>query len=162
MKNYNNSPLRMNNSVKLSSSGMHVVFGHVSAYDYLNELFGLTERLNHMIESEDPTSISKGYNILMLRSIKYFLVPQANGKYVRISGSENILRVIETLNEVDWQTVFELSNMMTNPYTFKYSIKNLVCPACHNKSSIDIENMTQLLFIVAQSLSSVQVVLKRT
>lgn len=162
LKNYNSSPLCMNNTVKLNSSGISVVFGHVSAYTHLNEVFGLTDALNDMIEAEDPSSISKGYNILMLRSIKSFLIPQENGKYARINGAENILKVIESLDEVDWQTIFEISKMMTDPYDFKYSFQNLVCPACHNKSSIDIDNMTQLLFIVAQSLSSVQVVLKRT
>lgn len=162
LKNYNSSPLCMNNTVKLKSSGIVVVFGHISAYTYLNEVFGLSEMLNAMIEAEDPSSISKGYNILMLKTIKSFLIPQQNGKYVRITGAQNILKVIESLDEVDWQTLFEISKMMTEPYDFKYSFKDLVCPNCHNKSSIDIENMTQLLFIVAQSLSSVQVVLKRT
>ena len=98
----------------------------------------------------------------MLRSIKEFLIPKDNGKYGRIKGADNVLKVIDSLDEIDWQTVFEISKMMTEPYDFKYSFQNLVCPSCHNRSSIDIENMTQLLFIVAQSLSSVQVVLKRT
>lgn len=162
LNNYNTSPLRTNSTVKLNSSGLSVVFGHISAYTYLNEVFGLAETLNAMIEAEDPSSISKGYNILMLKSIKAFLVPQPDGKYARITGAENILKVIESLDEIDWQTLFEISKMMTEPYEFKYSFQNLVCPNCHNRSSIDIENMTQLLFIVAQSLSSVQVVLKRT
>lgn len=162
LNNYNSSPLNVNSTVKLNSSGISVVFGHISAYVYLNEVFGLAETLNSMIEAEDPSSISKGYNILLIKAIKSFLIPQDDGKYVRISGSNNILKVIESLNEVDWQTIFEISKMMTDPYDFKYSFQNLVCPSCHNRSSIDIENMTQLLFIVAQSLSSVQVVLKRT
>ena len=161
ISNYNSSPLRTNSTVKLRS-GMSIVFGHVSGYEFLNDIFGLSTTVNEMIEAEDPSSISKGYNILMLKSIKAFLVPQDNGKYVRISGAENILKVIENMDEIDWQTTFEISKMMTEPYDFKYSFQNLVCPSCHNKSSIDVENMTQLLFIVAQSLSSVQVVLKRT
>ena len=162
LKNYNSAPLCANSTVKLNSSGLVMVFGHISAYEHLNEVFGITETLNAMIESEDPSSISKGYNVMMLRSIKAFLIPQENGRYGRISGADNILKVVESLNEVDWQTVFEVAKMMTEPYDFRYSFRNFVCPSCHNKSSIDIENMTQLLFIVAQSLSSVQVVLKRT
>ena len=161
LNNYNSSPVRHNSTVTLSSSGIITVFGHISGHDYINEVFSLSEMLNEMIESEDPGSISKGYNISMLNSIKAFLIPQENNKYVRISGAKNILKVIETLNEVDWQILFEISKMMLEPYDFKYSFQNLVCPACHTKSSIDIKNMSELLFIVAQSLSSVQVVLKR-
>lgn len=162
LNNYNSSPLCSNNTVKLKSSGLSVVFGHISGYNHINEVYGLAEQLNDMIEAEDPSSISKGYNIIMLKSVKAFLVPQNDGKYVRITGAENILKVIEALDEVDWQTIFELAKMMTEPYDFKYSFQNLVCPNCKNRSSIDIDNMTQLLFIVAQSLSAVQVVLKKT
>ena len=162
LNNYNSSPLRSNSTVKLKSSGISVVFGHISGYTHINDVFGLAEDLNAMIEAEDPSSISKGYNILMMKAIKAFLIPQENGKYVRISESEYILKVIESLDEIDWQTLFEITKMMTEPYDFKYSFQNLVCPNCHNRSSIDIENMTQLLFIVAQSLSSVHVVLKKT
>jgi len=162
LNNYNSSPLHSNNTVKLRTSGMSVVFGHISAYDYLNEIFGLSEDLNAMIEAEDPSSISKGFNILMLKSIKAIIVPTTDGKYMRIKGGENLLKVFDTLDEVDWQTLFEISNMMTNPYDFKYSFQNLVCPSCHTRSSIDIENITRLLFILAQSLTNVQVVLKRT
>ena len=162
LKHYNASALCSNNTVKLRSSGMHVIFGHISAYDYLTEVYGIGQKLTEMIESEDPSSISKSYNTIMLRSIKGFLIPKDNGKYARITGSDNVLKVIESLDEVDWQTIFEITKLMLNPYEFKYSFRNLVCPSCHNKSSITIESMTQLLFIVAQSLSSVQVVLKRT
>ena len=34
------------------------------------------------------------------------------------------------------------------------------CPKCGHKSSINIDNLTTLLFIVARSLSNVEVVLK--
>lgn len=162
LNNYNSSPLCSNSTVKLRSSGISVVFGHISAYDFINDIYGLIENINAMVEANDPSSISKGYNTLMLKSIKAFLIPQENGKYARISGSNNIIKVIESMDEVDWQTMMEISNMMTNPYIFKYSFQNLVCPSCHSRSSIDIDDMTQLLFIVAQSLSSVEVVLKRT
>ena len=162
LNNYNNSPVRLNSTVKLKSSGIYVVFGHISGYEYLNDIFSLGEDLNSMIEAEDPSSFSKGFNITMLRSIKAFLIPQENGKFGRITGGDNILKVIESLDEFDWQTMMEITKTMIDPYDFKYSFQNLVCPKCHNRSSIDVENMTRLLFIVAQSLSSVQVVLKKT
>ena len=162
LNNYNNSPVRLNSTVKLKSSGIYVIFGHISGYEYLNDIFSLGEELNSMIEAEDPSSFSKGFNITMLRSIKAFLIPQENGKFGRITGGENILKVIESLDEFDWQTMLEITKTMIDPYNFKYSFQNLVCPKCHNRSSIDVENMTRLLFIVAQSLSSVQVVLKKT
>lgn len=158
---YNSSMLNTDNVVRLTTSGFKVVFGHISAYDYLTSIYAELKILEEDSE-HDPTLASRGLTLTMLTSIKAFLIPQPNGKYKRISGVKNLNKVINTLDEIDWQTMSELVRIMTEPYQFRYALRDIVCPQCHNRSVIPIENMSRLLFIVARSLSSVQVVLKRT
>lgn len=160
-KIYESSMLKTDNVVTLTTSGFKVVFGHISAYDYLTSIYAELKILEEDSE-HDPTLASRGLTLTMLTSIKAFLIPQPNGKYKRISGVKNLNKVINTLDEIDWQTMSELVRIMTEPYQFRYALRDIVCPQCHNRSVIPIENMSRLLFIVARSLSSVQVVLKRT
>ena len=159
MKNYNESLLMKKNVVKLPDSGISVVFGHISAYDYLNSVYGDIKSLEDE-SSDDPTLASRGLNYTTLTVLKEFLVPNDNGKYYSIKGTANMFKILNNLDEVDWLTIGELVPMMTEPYQFSYSLRDLTCPKCKSKSNIPIESMTQLLFIVARSLSSVQVTFK--
>ena len=156
--NYKESMLNTNNTIELPSSKLGVVFGHISAYDYLNSIYAEM----HSLEDEEHPMVSQALTHSTLTVLKSFLVPNDHGGYTRIKGTKNIIKVINTLDEVDFQTISELMRIMLAPYQFRFALRNIVCPQCKNKSSIPIEDMTRLLFIVAQSLSSVNVVLKRT
>lgn len=162
LKNYNTSMLRTDNMAKLHTSGISVVFGHISAYDYLESVYEKIQSLQNEEEYADPTIASKSLNYTTLTAIKAFLIPKPEGGFIRIKGTDNLLKVINTLDEIDWQTLGELVKIMIQPYEFKFSMRNIVCPQCKNRSDIPITNMARLLFIVARSLSSVNVVLKRT
>lgn len=161
MSVYNSSMLKINNTVKLPTSGFNIVFGHISAYDYLNSIYSEVKSLEEASES-DPTLVSRGLNYTTLTVVRSFLVPKENGKFQKITGVNNLNKVINTLDEIDWQTLSELVRIMMEPYQFRFALRDIVCPQCKNRSVIPIENMARLLFIVARSLSSVQVVLKRT
>lgn len=162
LENYNTSMLRTDNVAKLHTSGISVVFGHISAYDYLESVYEKIQSLQNEEEYADPTIASKSLNYTTLTAIKAFLIPKPEGGFIRIKGTDNLLKVINTLDEIDWQTLGELVKIMIQPYEFKFSMRNIVCPQCKNRSDIPITNMARLLFIVARSLSSVNVVLKRT
>lgn len=164
MANYNSSMLRLDNVATLHSSGIKVVFGHISAYDYLYSVYEKIQEVQNIDDEEpmnDPELASKSLNYTILTAVKSFLIPKGDGKYIRISGADNILKVIKTLDEIDWQTLGQLVSLMMAPYEFTYSMRNLICPKCKNKSSIQIDSIARLLFIVARSLSSVNVTLKR-
>jgi len=156
--NYKESMLLMNNSVELATSKFGVVFGHISAYDYLNYIYSEIQTL----QSQDNPMLSQALSYSTLTIIKSFLIPKSDGGYARIQGAKNLIRVINTLDEIDWQTLSELVRIMLEPYQFKFTLRNIVCPQCKTKSNIEIEDMSRLLFILARSLSSVQVALKRT
>ena len=158
--NYKSSMLMTNNCVKLPTSGIHVVFGHISAYEYLNNIYGKIKELEEG-DNNDPTLVSKSMAYTTLTVIKALIV-NYNGKKVRITGVDNLVKMINSLDEIDWQTISELVRIMVEPYTFSFALRDLECPKCHTKSNIPIESISRLLFIVARSLSSVQVVLKRT
>lgn len=158
---YESSMLRTNNTVKLPSSGFSVVFGHISAYDYLTSIYAEIKAIEEA-EENDPTLASRGMIFTTLTVIRSFLIPQEDGKYKKIKGTKALNKVVNMLDEIDWQTISELVRIMVEPYQFKFALRDIVCPQCNNRSIIQIENMTRLLFIVARSLSSVQVVLKRT
>lgn len=160
LANYNSSMLRTDNTIKLAKSGFTVVFGHISAYDYLNSVYMEIEALKDMDEN-DPTIGSRSLNYILLTSIKAFLIPKEGGRWGRITGIKNLSKSINTLNEIDWLTLQEIVRIMIEPYQFQYALRDVVCPHCKNRSTIDIDNMAQLLFIVAQSLNSVDVTLKR-
>jgi hypothetical protein len=163
MKNYRTSPVVANNTVKLPTSGFRVVFGHCSAYDYLDSVYGLIKSIEDADEKRDSTLASKALAYTTLTSVKAFLIPKEDESgYVKITGSENMIKVINTLDEIDWQTLYQIVSLMTTPYYFRYALNNIVCPQCHTKSSIPIDSMSKLLFIVARSLQNTSVTLKKT
>lgn len=162
IKNFYTSPVMNNNLVKLAHSGFQLIFGHVSAFDYLDHVYS-DIKVFESAEQNDPTLVSRGLNYTTLTSIKGVLLPKPDGEgWYRIEGSENIVKVLTDLDEVDWQTVSEVVRLMMEPYQFNFALRDIVCPQCGNRSSIPIDDMERLLFIVARSLSNVQVELKRT
>ena len=156
--NFKESMLNTNNNIELPNSKFGVVFGHISAYDYLNSVYGEI----HALEDDENVLVSEAISRSMLTVIKSFIIPNGKGGYSRVKGTKGIVKIINILDEVDFQTISELMRIMIHPYQFRYALRDICCPQCKNKSSIAIESMTRLLFIVAQSLSNVQVVLKRT
>lgn len=156
--NYKESMLNTNNTIELPSSKFSIVFGHISAYEYLNSIYAEI----HSLEDDENVLVSEAISRTMLTVIKSFLIPKATGSYSRVKGINGITKIINTLDEIDFQTVSELMRIMIQPYQFRYALRDICCPQCKSKSSIAIESMTRLLFIIAQSLSNVQVVLKRT
>ena len=169
-KNYKESMLMTNNTIELPSSKIGVVFGHISAYDYLNSIYAEV----HKLSEEDSPQQSEALAYSTLTVIKSFLIPSQlkfqnghpssisnNGEVLRITGVNNLIRVIKTLNEIDWQILPELVRIMLEPYKFRFSLRNLCCPTCNTKSEIPIEDMSRMLFILARSLTLVQVTLKK-
>ena len=158
-ENYKSSMLHTSNTIELPTSKMGVVFGHISAYDYLNYVY---PAIQDMQNQENPM-LSEALSYTTLTVIKNFLIPEPDGsKTKRIKGVKQLIRVVNSLNEIDFQTISELVRIMIEPYQFRFELRNIQCPQCKTRSSIGIEDMTRLLFIVAQSLSSVQVTLKKT
>lgn len=159
LENYNSSFLNTQNTITLATSGFVVVFGHISAYDYINTVYPAIDGLRRM-DRLDPTISSRGLNYILLTMIKEILIPKEGGGYGRVSSPMSKIKIIEGLNEIDWLTLKELTAKVINPYQFRFALRDVVCPSCHNRSIIPIENMLRLLFIVAQSLSSVNVTFK--
>lgn len=157
---YDSSMLKTNNTVKLTSSGIQVVFGHISAFDYLTDIYGAVKALEDGPD-DDVSIASKALNYSTLTVIKSFLIPKEGNRFSRIHGIKGLMKVIEQLDEIDWQTLSELVRIMIEPYQFRYALTDIVCPKCKNKSVITIEDMSRMLFIVARSLSSVNVELKK-
>ncbi|MCM1218429.1 MAG: hypothetical protein NC548_28410 [Lachnospiraceae bacterium] len=161
LDNYNTSPVCSQDTAKLASSGFHVIIGHASGYDYLNDIYPTVEALDEE-DAHDPSIITVGMAYSTLIAIKGILIPKADGSgWYKVVGTEAIANVLRGMDSVDWMTIGELVKLMTNPYQFEYSLRNLVCPKCKTRSNIRIPNLERLLFTVAQSLESVQVKLTR-
>lgn len=157
--NYKTSMLKTNNTIKLPNSGISVIFGHASAYDYLNHIYEKIKSIED-VDENDPEALSRALSYSNLTVIKGFLVPQDNGKVGKISNYDDFPKVINILDEVDWQCIVRLVDLMTSPYRFRFALTDIICPKCKNRSRIDIDDMADLLFIIAQSLSSVSVEFK--
>jgi uncharacterized protein PF11_0207 len=160
MKAYKSSSINTLTTVKLVDSEFIINVGHANAYDYLTKIYSLQKSLDESLNQNDTSLVSKTLYYSSLVVIRSILIPK-DGKYMRVSSIDGIVKILSTLDEVDWQIISEIVNMSTSPYQFNFRIKNLVCPKCKSKSSADIESMADLLFIIAQSLSSVQVTLKK-
>ena len=158
IKNFNESFLRKNRTAKLHDSGILVQFGHVSAYTYLESIYPAIKSLED--KDNDPSIASKGLNYTALTVVKGFLVQKENGRYDRFSNINSMINILENLSEIDWLCIGEIVEMVMQPYRFKYALRNLICPKCKTKDEIKIDNLSSLLFIVARSLSSVQVTFK--
>lgn len=160
LKNYNESPIAAGNTVTLPSSGIIAVYGHASAYRYINDLY---EPIHQLEEKKEPEtgdlSLMMAYRAMTC--VKFFLIPMQDGSYTRISSVDHMIKIFNGMNEMDWQVIMKLTDMMTNPYALTYSMRDIVCPKCGNKSSIPIDSMYRLLFILAQSLSNVNVTLTK-
>lgn len=160
MELFNTSPVNSKDYVTLPKSQFRVIYGHISAYEYLDSLYSKIQELSD--QEVSPTTLSKSLMYMVLTSVKAFLVPQRDGSFVKIIGVNNLIKVLDILDEVDWTTLNEVSSMMLNPYAYKFILKDCTCPKCHSRSSINIDSMSRLLFIIARSLNSVSVTLKRT
>jgi hypothetical protein len=157
-KNYNESMLRLDNTIELPSSKFVLCFGHASAYTYLNAIYGKMQEL----KQADNTMMSDAMGATVLPIIKYVLLPNTNGNgYRKITRAADIIKVVSVLDNVDFKALTELMTMLTDPYELTFILKDIVCPRCKQKSSITIDDMGRLLFIIAQSLSNVNVVLTR-
>ena len=158
-KQYSESMLMTPNTVELPTSKFAVVFGHISAHEYLNNVFSEI----HELSQQEDAMMSQALAYSTLPILKYFLLPKNEGEgYIKIEGVHNLIKIVQTFDEIDWQTMGELIKIMLEPYQLKFSLQNIHCPKCKIKSNIDIEDITRLLFIVARSLESVNVTLKRT
>lgn len=163
MDHYNESMLVKQNTVLLPTSGMRVVFGHVSAYDYLTSIFTEWEKLTEMAEdknemSKDYTSKVMIYTIAM--TVKAFLIPTEGGKWKKVTGIDNIVYMMSQMDVVDISVLANIAQMMTNPYQMQFSLRDVKCPRCHGVRDIAINSIQDMLFILARSLSNVNVVLK--
>jgi len=162
LSNYNDSLLTSQNYVRLPSSKFVVLYGHASAYEYINDIYPLIRSLGNKENIDNPLSISKMLRYLALACIRELLIPNKNNDgYIRIRGGNNISKILDTFNEFDWRTINEIAAMIINPYNFRYVMKNIVCPKCGHKEDVEIDTIVRLLFIVAQSLENVQVSLTR-
>lgn len=155
---YKTSPVASSSFVELHSSGIKIVYGHASAYEYMENIY---PKLKEMEDSEDPAIVSKSILYSMLVTVKAAVVNDGNGGSKRIRGVDNLMKVLGMLDEIDFETLSQLNTMMTSPYQFRFAMRDIVCPKCKNKSMIPINSMSRLLFIVARSLSSVNITLKR-
>lgn len=157
---YNDGFLRKRRTVRLSNSGLYVVFGHISADTYMNKIYPEIIALQDASD-DDPSVASKSLNYTTLMIVKEFLIKnEQTGRYTRISDFDAMLKILDNMSEIDWLTIGEVVRIAMQPYSFTYSLRGLVCPKCKKRSKITIENLSQLLFIVARSLSSVSVQLK--
>lgn len=161
LKIYHSSPVNSKECVALPESKFLVNFGHISANKYLEEIQPRIDEIPD--ESNDPSDISKltSYQLLMVVKMIYLPNPKEPGKYEKVSNPDDMLKVFKRLSSLDYQTVIKLVDMETAPYNFKYVMKNLECPSCHNKSDIQIDSMSDLLFILARNLSNAAITFKR-
>ena len=160
-KVYKTSPVNFNNYVTLHSSGFKMVYGHVSAYDYINHVYGKLKEIENMREKGDPSILSKAFSSSAVVAIDSFIITNDEGKQIKIKGVDNIIKILDSLDEIDWQIVTEVHRLILAPYQMKFAIKDIVCPKCKHKSNIPITDISRLLFIVARSLSNVNVTLKK-
>lgn len=160
MAHYKESPVVANNTVTLPNSKIVCVYGHISAYDYINSVYELTHELAAKSE-HDPSDISTMLAYRSMFVVKFFLVPTGDQSYVKVSKIDGMMKIFNMLNEIDWQVIAEITDMMTTPYAFQYAMREVKCPKCGNVTSIPIDSMERLLFIVTQSLNSVNVTLKK-
>ena len=162
LKNYNDSLLCAQNYVRLPSSKFVMLYGHASAYEYIYDIYPLVRSLSDSENINNPLSISKMLAYLALGCIREILIPDnKNGGYIRVKSANNIIKILNTFDEFDWQTINEIAAMIINPYHFTYVLKDVICPKCGHKENVELDSVSRLLFILAQSLESVSVHLTR-
>lgn len=159
MNHYNESMLRLGNTIELPTSHFVVRFGHVSAYTYLND--GIYADVRAALDA-DPPQVSSLLEAEIMTSIRYVLLPATNGEgYYKVTDHDRLKRIIHELDEMDFQTLGQIAATMTEPYKLEFTIKDVVCPKCHHRSDIAVPNLARLLFIIAQGLDNANIVLTR-
>ena len=161
MNLYHQSPVYANNTVTLPQSQLVCVYGHVSAYDYLSYIHGKLNEIRTK-EKNDPTDISTAVIYKGMCAVKCILIPKEDGAgYLRVSSPDHLATLLQGLGEIDWNVIMNLSDMIIQPYEMKFSMRDIVCPKCGSKSNIPITDVTRLLFLVTQSILSVNVTLTK-
>lgn len=158
-KVYESSLLNSSDCATLPKSGIIAVFGHVSANTYLEELYSPIKDSEDNINT-DPDALANRLHYQNLLSVKQFRIPnKKDGGYYNISGVNDLLKVLDALDDIDYQVVSKVVSMETEPYKFKFSMRDVVCPKCKNRTIIPINDMTDLLFLLAQSLATTNITL---
>lgn len=161
LENYKESFVVKNQSVELPCSKIKCIFGHVSVYDYINKVLPSIPDLSKLAEDQDD--FDTAINVFlegMLQIVKFFLIPREDGSAIKVSSIEGCKKIIKQLNEVDFATLNEVAQMVIKPFSFDFSIKNVVCPKCKSKINIPVTNILQLIFQATRILSKTQVTLK--
>lgn len=160
---YKTSPVKGNDVVTLRDSNWSVVYGHASAWDYVEG--GIYDALRSIgNKSDDEVQTDDVENTVLyslLNCIKAILIPNGDGTYTRITKPNNLVKALRKLGTVDFQTITTIVNLMLNGYNYSFKIKDAVCPKCHGHSTIPIDKMETLLFMIARSLDSTSVSLTR-
>ena len=158
MKSFNESLVNKVNTVELPSSKIKVLFGHISAYDFTNTLFKVYEKL----DEEESNSIDKEALSGILQAVKGFLIPKDDkGNYMKVVNPEGIIKIYHTLNEIDYFTILEIVKMVVFPFQFKFRIKDTKCQRCKKVQDVDVDNLSDLLFLVSQAMNQTQITLKK-
>ena len=158
MKSFNESLVNKVNTVELPSSKIKVLFGHISAYDFTNTLFKVYEKL----DEEESNAIDKEALSGILQAIKGFLIPKDDkGNYMKIINPEGIIKIYRTLNEIDYFTILEIVKMVVFPFQFKFRIKDTKCKRCKKVQDVEVDNLSDLLFLVSQAMNQTQITLKK-
>lgn len=153
--NYNKSLVMSEQLLELHSSGFVVCFGHVSAKEYLTSRLGLIEELKDDKDNGTDVSAMTVMESLLTGIVKYILIPdkQSNG-YHKITDPEGIVKVIHKLDVVDYQTIYHLYDKLIGTYSFTFALRDIVCPKCNHRTSLEISDMADLLFFLSKSLDA--------
>ena len=158
-KSFKESLVNKTNTVELPSSKIKVIFGHISAYDFTTTLFNVYEELD---EEEENHNLDKEALSGILQAVKGFLIPKDDkGNYIKVSNPKGMIKIYRTLNEIDYYTLIEITKMIVFPYQFKYRIKDTKCPVCKRTQEVDVDNLSDLLFLVSQAMNQTQVTLTK-
>jgi hypothetical protein len=159
---YNTSCLKQKRYVTLPTSNFVVCVGHPSANKYLKDLQARVIQLRET-GGQNIKIMSESVALAAATIVDHILIPKEDGSgYAKISKVANIDEIVKNLKEIDSKTMIRLMEDIVSPYDVPFSIKNVICPNCGNKSDIMIGEMSSLLFTVARSLWSGTVELVRS
>lgn len=154
MENFNDGPVMNTHLIRLPDSGYQVIYGHMSAYEWLNSVFGKVQEIIEQFRMGDITQDQSSIQLLMmelLKVVKGFLIPKTDGEgWYRITGMDNILGVIDTLSNTDWKVIGKLTEKIVIPYTMTFKVKDSRCPKCGFVQDIPIDDLSRILFFMVQ------------
>lgn len=140
---FKNSRVNKRKRIKLGVSEYLVDIGLASAYDYLYQILPIVQEYSAIEDTMSDTDPRKSIPAMLL-GVRAVYIPSKNGSYIATRNAHDIADAILSLPTQDAVVLEAAVQAYRGQFQVGFSLKNIECPYCHNKTKrvpIDVDTL---------------------